>query len=170
MGGVRYNTEDESAILVTVAGELRIVISSSPTEPAKYIDLPLECIQQVTLQSRLNTQSQTSSYAVIIHLAAATEHTYYLNAVGHNDDAILLAFTSEIYATTIKNIVLPSQRNPAEIRMSQQPIDCSRLVSNGESAGTDPASTSDQDLRDFLTSSIFSCSTPTIRYCSSSNE
>ena len=148
MGGIRYNTEDESAILVTVAEELRIVVSSSPTEPAKYIDLPLECIQQVTLQSQLNTQSQTSSYAVIIHLAAATEHTYYLNAVGHNDDAILLAFMSEIHATTIKNIVLPNRRHPAEIRMSQQPIDCSRPVSNGESAGPDLASTSDQDLRE----------------------
>ena len=148
MGGIRYNTEDESAILVTVAEELRIVVSSSPIDTAKYIDLPLECIQQVTLQSQLNPQSQTSSYAVIIHLASATEHTYYLNAVGHNDDTILLAFMSEIHATTLKNIVLPNQRHPAEIRMSQQPIDCSRPVSNGESAGPDPASTSDQDLRE----------------------
>ncbi|KAL2046208.1 hypothetical protein N7G274_001655 [Stereocaulon virgatum] len=146
IGNTTYNTEDESAILVTIAEALKIIVSASPTDSAKYIVMPLENVRQVNLQSQLSEQSQTSSCALIIHLAPMTEHTYYLNAVGQNDQRILLAFMSETHANTIKDTLLRSQHHLVAASQSQQPVSFSKSDQDCGLAGPDLAFTGDQGV------------------------
>ena len=133
---------------MTIAEALKIIVSASPTDSAKYIDIPLENIRQVTLQSQLNEQSQTSSYALIIHLTSTTDHTCSLNALRQSDAIIQLAFMSEAHANTIKNILLSSQSHFVTMNEPQQPINRSGSIQDRVLVEPDPASTSDEAVQE----------------------
>ena len=149
IGNTRYNTEDESAVLVTVAEDIRIVISASPTEPAKYIDVPLEHVGKVSLKSTRNSQSQSFSYVVLIEMSPAVVNAYYLNAIGNGDRLILIAFVSESHAKTVlKLLQQTTARTKQDVKSlkAQEPIECSSNISDDELAAPASASMSKQDL------------------------
>lgn len=114
-GGIRYNTNENSAILITVSEGLTIIIPDSLTGPATYLDVPLENIGCISLDSQPNSQSQTPSHVVVLNLHASNEHinTCYINANGCDHNAIALAFISINDAKTLKKLIQADDTRPA---------------------------------------------------------
>ncbi|KAK0516614.1 hypothetical protein JMJ35_001217 [Cladonia borealis] len=147
----QYNTVDNSAILVTVTKDedLRIVVSASPTGPAVYVDVPLRNIQDTTIESVWNAESQAHRYAVTIELTQAVRNAWYHDAVGRKDKTMSIAFSSPSHAETLIELL----QQPKKVRttgrptvMESQPIDCSEAALNGEFARPNLALTHSQSL------------------------
>ena len=148
-GHLQYNTVEDSAILVTVTQDLRIVVSASPTGPAVYIDVPLENIQHTTIESVWEADSQAYRYAVIIELSQAVENAWYHNAVGYNGSTISIAFTSQSHAKILSELLQQPKKAGMTGRptvMESQPINCSEPKSDGELARPNLALTDSQRL------------------------
>lgn len=148
IGDVRYETEGESAILVTISEDLNIIITASPAESAKYVDIPLNNVQAVVLDQRLSTQSQTPTYVLVVTLGKDPENRYYINAASRNDQTIALAFMSENDAKTVRRILqyrISTRRKLIEPSQSEG-IDVSAPLSDDE-LGHAP-STISQELRE----------------------
>lgn len=127
---------------MTIAEDLSIVVSASPTDPAKYIDVPLDHIGNVSLESTLNTQSQSLSYVVLIELSP-TANTYLCNAIRSGDSSVLIAFISESHAKTVLKLLqrrTTSARQGKNFLMAEEPIECSSRTPDHDLSG--PASTS----------------------------
>ncbi len=126
---------DDSAILVTVTQDLRIVVSASSTEPAVYVDVPLENIHHTTIDSIWNDESQAHRYAVTIDLSQAVGDAWYHNAVGHSDKTMSIAFTSQSHARTLSELLQQPKRAGMTGRptvMESQPINCSEPALDDE--------------------------------------
>ena len=148
-GHLQYNTVDDSAILVTVAQDLRVVVSASPTGPAVYVDVPLENIQHTTVVSVWNAESQAQRYAVTIELSQAVSNAWYHNAVGHNGTTMSIAFTSQSHAKTLSELLPQPEKAGMTNRptvMESQPINCSEPALDGEFARPNLALTDSQRL------------------------
>ena len=138
---------DDSAILVTVTKDLRVVVSASPTGPAVYIDVPLENIQHTTIVSVWNAESQAHRYAVTIDLLQVVGHAWYHNAVGQNGNTMSIAFTSQSHAKILNRLFQQPEKAGTTGRpnvMESQPINCSEPVLDSESAKPNLALTESQ--------------------------
>ncbi len=132
VGNMRYETEGESAILVTISEDLNIVVTASPVESANYVDVPLKNIENLLLDQIFSTQSQTPTYGLVITLGKESEARYYLNAACHDDQTIALAFISENDAKTVRRILqhrTTAGRKPLPASQSQG-IDVSDRLSD----------------------------------------
>ena len=147
----QYNTVDNSAILVTVTKDedLRIVVSASPTGPAVYVDVPLGNVQNTTIESAWNAESQAHRYAVTIELTQAVRNAWYHDAVGRTNKTISMAFASPSHAETLVELL----QQPKKVRttdrptvMQSQPIDCSEIALDGKFARPNLALTHSQSL------------------------
>ena len=140
---------DESAILVTVTKDLRIVISACPTGPAVYVDVPFENIQHTTIVSVWNAESQANRYAVTIELSRAVKNAWYYNAAGRKGDTLSMAFTSPYHAETLSELLQQPKKAGTTGRptvMESQSINCSEPALNGEFARPNLALTESQSL------------------------
>lgn len=136
LGNVIFDLNSESAILITVSTELNIVILATPTEPARYIDVPLANISDVTLHNRLSTQSQDLKYALVVQLSSSVEFTYFLDATGHADLVLMLAFNSEKDATIIMDLITPMVRVDDQLPASQsEALNVSKASLHDEHSG-----------------------------------
>ncbi|KAK4690986.1 hypothetical protein P7C71_g5922, partial [Lecanoromycetidae sp. Uapishka_2] len=147
IGNTRYETVGDSAILVTMSDNLNIIVTASSTESAIYVDVPLEKVQSVTLDQVLSTQSQTPTYGLVIAFRRDLRYCYYVNAAGHNDSVIALAFMSEGDAKTARRIIqhtIPVERKSIETGQSTG-INTSGPLHNSGLANT---SLTDDDLRE----------------------
>ena len=149
VGNLQYNTVDDSAILVTVTQDLRVVVSASPTEPAVYIDVPLKNIQRTTIVSLWNAESQAHRYAVTMELSQAVANAWYHNAAGHTDVTMSIAFTSQSHAKTLNELLQQPRKAGMTGRptlMESQPINCSEPALDDEFARPSLALTDSQRL------------------------
>ena len=149
VGHLQYNTVDESAILVTVFNDLRIVISACPTGPAIYVDVPFENIQHTTIVSEWNAESQEHRHAVTIELSRAVKNAWYYNAAGRKGGTLSMAFTSPYHAKTLSAILQQREKAGKTGRptvMESQPINCSEPALDGEFATPNLALTESQSL------------------------
>ena len=149
VGHLQYNTVDESAILVTVFKDLRIVISACPTGPAIYVDVPFENIQHTTIVSEWNAESQEHRHAVTIELSRAVKNAWYYNAAGRKGGTLSMAFTSPYHAKTLSAILQQREKAGKTGRptvMESQPINCSEPALDGEFATPNLALTESQSL------------------------
>ncbi len=140
---------DDSAILVTVAQDLRVVVSASPTGPAVYVDVPLENIQHTSIVSVWNAESQAQRYAVTIELSQAVGNAWYHNAVGHSGNTMSIAFTSQSHAEALSELLQQPEKAGMTGRptvMESQPINCSEPALDGEFARPNLALTDNQRL------------------------
>lgn len=119
IGGSRYITNDESAILVTISEDLNIIIPSSATGSATYIDISLDHIESASIDSRANSQSQTPNHVLILKLANDNGATCYVNASGDHSNSIGLAFAEENDAKTLKRLLQPNLTTSKRISQSE---------------------------------------------------
>ena len=142
---------DNSAILVTVTKDedLRIIVSASPTGPAVYVDVPLGNIQDATVESVWNAESQAHRYAVTVELTQAVRNAWYHDAAGRQNKTMSIAFASPSHAETLIELL----QQPKKVRttdrptvMESQPIDCSEAALDGEFARPILALTHSQSL------------------------
>ena len=101
----RYNTNEESAILVTVAELLNIIIPESAVGSAIYIDVPLENIRSVAIDDQADSQSLTPCYAFTIYLSSNTGYSCLTNASTSQCASIALAFASENDARSLESLI-----------------------------------------------------------------
>ncbi|KAL9005988.1 MAG: hypothetical protein Q9188_001278 [Gyalolechia gomerana] len=106
-GGNVYNTRAGLSILVTLIDELTIIVPSTLSDTAKYIDIPLEHIGAVHLEqgqpgSQPGQASHSAATVLAIHLRAMTDTAYYVNEVGYQPNQVVLAFDALEDATFIK--------------------------------------------------------------------
>ena len=121
---MRYATEHKSAILVTFSEDLNIIITASTSYPAKYIDVPFENIQKVSVGQYSSTQSQSPSFAVIIALATAP-NTCYVNAAGSGCPSIALTFFVEDVAKAVQQVLLSHTIGLVDVMQPTEAIDVS---------------------------------------------
>ena len=142
-GNHQYNSVDDSAILVTVNGDLTIIVSASPTGPATYVDVPLENIVHTQIVSVWNDQSQAHRYAVTIELSQIVGDHWHHNAVGQNSSTMSIAFTTQSHAQLLSELCRQSEKDWLTTRapvMESHPINCSGTTSYGRLARPNLAS------------------------------
>ena len=60
IGDTLYRADNEGAILITISDDLSVMIPASVAAPALYVDLPLNRIEGVTVES-VESHPQTRS-------------------------------------------------------------------------------------------------------------
>ncbi|KAL9025660.1 MAG: hypothetical protein Q9196_005552 [Gyalolechia fulgens] len=121
-GGNVYNTRVGLSILVTLKDDLTIVVPSTQSDTAKYIDIPQEHIAAVHLaQGQQGSQPgkvpSPPPIVLVILLEAMTDAAYFVNEVKHQPSQIVLAFDALEDATFIRQqieaIIVPRENDGA---------------------------------------------------------
>ncbi|KAL9597398.1 MAG: hypothetical protein Q9219_005151 [cf. Caloplaca sp. 3 TL-2023] len=92
-----YNTTTGLSILITLAGDLSIMIPSSDSNPIRYIDVPLDNIGTIQLENgvlgSLSTKdSPLIGYVLVVNLGETNHVSCFVNEIGHRSPQIILAF------------------------------------------------------------------------------
>ncbi|KAL8797615.1 MAG: hypothetical protein Q9182_007178 [Xanthomendoza sp. 2 TL-2023] len=106
--GTTYNTEHGLSILVTVTDELTIVVPSTKSDTARYIDVPLQNITTIHIEaagpgSQSTANQSTESAIIVLHLSKTSGAAYYVNELSRPACRINLAFDTINDATLIKD-------------------------------------------------------------------
>ncbi|KAL8694185.1 MAG: hypothetical protein Q9218_001129 [Villophora microphyllina] len=104
--------------MVTVADELTIMIPSTETDAMKYIDIPLNHIVNILLEtggpgSQTNPSPPSSPTVLILHLLKSATKAYYINESSRPPCRINIAFDELTEAEFTKNTIeaLTGRRN-----------------------------------------------------------
>ena len=128
-GHLKCSATDEPAILVTVTNDLGIIVPASPTCPATYMDIPLQNISNIVIETPGNESQRTArrkstTNALRLHMSELSNHTFYLNASEYSSAVILLTLQTAEDAIDLRNWILEAQVRP---RISHsQPLDVSQ--------------------------------------------
>lgn len=106
MGDQTWNFKEALDILVTVSEELNIIIPANEVGPAVYIDVPLDAVSEISSEDALNPESQQPTYGLVIRLDSGMTTNCILNATGHAEQNVALAFSSQKDANTLKTLLL----------------------------------------------------------------
>ncbi|KAL8926640.1 MAG: hypothetical protein Q9172_001676 [Xanthocarpia lactea] len=95
--GTTYNTETGLSILVTVADGLTIMVPSTESDTAKYIDIPFENISNAEIElggpgSQSRPKQPAQAAVLILHLSESAGAAYYINETKRPACRINLAF------------------------------------------------------------------------------
>lgn len=102
-----YNTRAGLSLLVTLVDELTIIVPSTQSDSAKYIDIPPTHISAVRLEqgqpgSQPEELSRPTATVLSIDLRGMADAAFYVNEVTYQSSQIFLAFDTLKEATFIK--------------------------------------------------------------------
>ena len=111
----RSRAVDSPSVLVTLHRILSIVIpervsKSGHTEPAQYVDIPLENISEMDIreapEERLKVSAENHVKSILdIHLVKEAGCTFYVNARAHQQPFVCLAFDTASVADDLKSLI-----------------------------------------------------------------
>ncbi|KAL8904247.1 MAG: hypothetical protein Q9171_007120 [Xanthocarpia ochracea] len=113
--GTTYNTETGLSILVTVADGLTIMVPSTESDTAKYIDIPFDNISKTEIElggsgSQSRPKQPAEAAVLILHLSESAGAAYYINETKRPACRINLAFDTvrdaNITEDRIKTMIL----------------------------------------------------------------
>ena len=142
MGDRTWNLKEALDILVTVSEELNIIIPANNVGPAVYIDIPLDAISEVSFDNALILDSQQPIYGVIIRLNGGGTTNCILDATGHAERHVALAFSSQNDASMLRTLLMRTSSRTnglAPHRRSVATEASERVLSDDELAGPGPA-------------------------------
>ena len=128
-GHLKYSATDEPAVLVTVTDDLGIMVPASAIGPAAYMDIPLQNISKIIIETPGNesqriAKRKSTTNALRLHMSELSNHTFYLNASEYSSGVILLTLQTPEDAIDLRNWILEAQVRP---RISHsQPLDVSQ--------------------------------------------
>ena len=137
-----WNLKEASDILVTVSEELNIIVPANEVGPAVYIDVLLDAVSEISFENALVPDSQQSTYGVVINLGGEGTTNCILNATGHAEHHLALAFSSQKDANTLKRLLIQTSlgTNRSASHRRSVAIDASeRILSDDELAAPGPA-------------------------------
>lgn len=108
MGDRKWNLKEALDIVVTVSEELNIVIPANDVNAAIYIDVPLGTVVEVSFDNAFVPDSQQTTYGVVIRLDGGRTTNCILNATAYAEDHVVLAFSSQKDANTLKRLLIPT--------------------------------------------------------------
>ncbi|KAG8525350.1 uncharacterized protein KY384_008994 [Bacidia gigantensis] len=120
LGNDHFTVNEEPAILVTASKALNIVIPSSGSRLAIYVDISFEVIQSVQVEHMQHSLSQ-EDYALKLNLISGVQASLLVNAKDVETTGVLLGFSSENAASAVKQCVLSriGQKFPSSKRVSE---------------------------------------------------
>ena len=132
---VRYSTDNESAILVTISEDLVIVLPASKNEPAIYVDVPLKNIDDVTVatledSSQLSPLMDRTVVALSIQMFQSPESSSYTNAVERLTRSIDIAFDTAEAAESLQRSLVTSYKEQLQVSQSASGINISQVQAN----------------------------------------
>ncbi|KAL8857687.1 MAG: hypothetical protein Q9178_005722 [Gyalolechia marmorata] len=149
--GTTYNTETGLSILVTVADGLTVMVPSTESDTAKYIDIPFENISNTEIElggpgSQSRPKQSAQAAVLILHLSESAGAAYYINETERPACRINLAFDTVRDANiTEDRIKTVSLRHELSIQQTgQYEIDAS--LTNGHTYSVELISQSAIDL------------------------
>ena len=141
MGERTWNLKEALDILVTVSEELNIIIPANEVGPAVYIDIPLKAVSEVSFDNTLILDSQQPIYGVVIQLNGGGTTNCIVDATGHAEHHVALAFSSQNDANTLRTLLMRTNSRTnglAPLHRSVATGVCERVVSDDELAGPGP--------------------------------
>ena len=137
LGDRTWNLREVPDILVTLSGELNIIVPANKASPAIYIDVPLDSVLEVSFHRRSVLDLPKPTYGLILQLDTEARTSCTLNAIGYTEKHMEIAFSIEKDAKTLKRLLVPTdlQKNSG-----QSPSD-------DELAAPGPALSDSQKLR-----------------------
>ena len=140
IGKLKFSAHDQPAILVTVTENLCIMVPSSDTGPAIYVDIPLQNVTDIGIDKpgdgTQGTISQKPPTAALrLHLSEQSGHTFYLNASQNSSLEIVLFLNNAEDATDLGNWIQEARATPRVSRsqtmaVSQQSIDSLEAIAS----------------------------------------
>ena len=115
VGDRKWDLEGASDILVTISEELNVIIPANDLNVAVYIDVPLDCILEVSCEREFVTDSQKPAFGVVIQLTSEVATNCVLNATQYTEDHVALAFDSAKDATTLRRLLMPTKIRTNEV-------------------------------------------------------
>ncbi|KAL8636111.1 MAG: hypothetical protein Q9228_006456 [Teloschistes exilis] len=115
--GTVYNTETGLSIMVSVADEMTIMVPSTETETAKYIDIPIHHILKMELEATVLT----------LHLLESAMEAYYINESSRLPCRIHIAFDERHDAQLTKDTIETIARQRTAMnspKLDQEPTSC----------------------------------------------
>ena len=107
VGNQRWNLGETPDILVTLSEELNIILPASQTNPTIYIDVPLDSVLEVSLNTRLVPDPSQPAYRLIMNLDEARINCV-INATGYTEHNVAVVFSSEKDANTLNRLLVPT--------------------------------------------------------------
>lgn len=148
VGDRKWDLKEASDILVTLYEDLNIIVPERDDEPAVYIDVPFNAITKVYFDE-LVTESQQTTYGLVIQLMGGSAANCILNATGCAARHVALAFASEKDANTLRRLLMPAnvRTNGFSPRSQSRAIDVSEpILSEDELAAPNSALSNSQIL------------------------
>lgn len=106
VGDRQWDLEGASDILVTISEELNVIVPANDVNLAVYIDVPLDCILEVSCEREFVTNSQNPAYGVVIQLRSEVANNCILNATQYTEDHVAVAFDLAKDATTLRRLLM----------------------------------------------------------------
>ena len=107
VGSQEWSLGETPDILITLSEELNIILPASDANPAIYIDVPLDSILEVSLNTRLVPDSSQPAYRLIINLNEARINCV-INATGYTEKHVAVVFSSGKDANTLNRLLVPT--------------------------------------------------------------